>query len=58
MYYTADLDYRRVVALLREAGFRGFVSIEFEGKAHPDVGIPESVAMLRHAMASGVTSQD
>lgn len=47
MYYTADLDYRRVGQLLRDAGYRGYVSIEFEGRAHPNEGIAESVRMLR-----------
>jgi sugar phosphate isomerase/epimerase len=55
MYYTADLDYRRVARILRENGFRGYVSIEFEGKAHPDVGVPESVRMLREAFAVGAS---
>lgn len=50
MYYTADLDYRRIVHLLDEAGFNGYLSIEFEGNAHPNQGIPESVAMLRRAL--------
>ncbi|HEX5414559.1 MAG TPA: sugar phosphate isomerase/epimerase family protein [Chloroflexota bacterium] len=50
MYYTADLDYRRIGKMLRDVGFSGYVSIEFEGRAHPDQGIPESVAMLREAL--------
>lgn len=51
LYYTADLDYRRIGGMLRDAGFRGYVSIEFEGRAHPDQGLPASVAMLREAFA-------
>jgi sugar phosphate isomerase/epimerase len=53
IFYTADLDYRRIVRLLREAGFDGYLSLEFEGKAHPDQGIPESLAQLRDALATG-----
>jgi L-ribulose-5-phosphate 3-epimerase len=53
IFYTADLDYRRIVRLLREAGFDGYLSLEFEGKAHPDQGIPESLARLRDALAPG-----
>jgi sugar phosphate isomerase/epimerase len=49
LYYTADLDYRRVAGILRDAGFNGYVSLEFEGKAHPNEAIPESLAMLRDA---------
>src|SRR5438876_2999086 len=45
LYYAADLDYRRIARLLREADFRGYLSLEFEGKAHPDHGIPESLAL-------------
>ncbi len=51
MFYTPDLDYRRIGRLLRDAGFHGYVSIEFEGQAHPDQGLPEAVAMLRDAFA-------
>lgn len=50
IYYTADLDYPRIRAMLRDVGFTGYVSLEFEGRAHPDVGIPDSVAMLRSAL--------
>jgi sugar phosphate isomerase/epimerase len=49
IYYTADLDYRRVGGILKDAGFQGYASLEFEGKAHPDQAIPESIAMLRAA---------
>lgn len=51
IYYDAHLDYPRVVRLLRDVGFRGYVSIEFEGKVHPDQGIPESVTLVRAALA-------
>lgn len=51
LYYTADLDYPRIAAMLRDAGYRGYVSVEFEGEAHPDTGVPESIAMLREAFA-------
>jgi len=51
IYFTADLDYPRIAAMLRQARYRGYVSIEFEGEAHPDTGIPESIALLRAAFA-------
>lgn len=50
LYYTAHLDYLRIVRLLRDAGFHGYLSLEFEGQAHPDEGIPESLAVLRDAL--------
>jgi sugar phosphate isomerase/epimerase len=49
-WYTLDLDYKRIVRLLREADYRGFIGIEFEGKADASVGVPQSVALLRDAM--------
>lgn len=48
-----DLDYGRIAEMLRGAGnrdhYNGWLSIEFEGKAHPDEGIPAGVALLREA---------
>jgi L-ribulose-5-phosphate 3-epimerase len=48
-WYTLDLDYPRIGALLRKVGFRGYISLEFEGKEDPEVGVPKSIAMLRAA---------
>ncbi len=51
IYYTADLDYKRIAGILEDAEFTGYVSLEFEGKAHPKDAIPESVEMLRAAFS-------
>ncbi len=51
MFYDANLDYRRIGRMLSDGGFRGYVSIEFEGKAHPEEGIRRSVETLREAFA-------
>jgi sugar phosphate isomerase/epimerase len=48
-WYTLDLDYRRIAKILSDANYTGFVSVEFEGKENPDVGVPKSVAVLRKA---------
>lgn len=53
IYFTADLDYPRIAAMLRQANYHGYVSVEFEGAAHPDTGVPESIALLRAAFAYG-----
>jgi L-ribulose-5-phosphate 3-epimerase len=50
IYYTLDLDYGRIVGLLRDAGYRGFLSLENEGRARPDEGNPEALATLRAAL--------
>jgi L-ribulose-5-phosphate 3-epimerase len=48
-WYTLDLDYKRIARTLAKAGFRGYISLEFEGKEPADTGVPKSLAMLRDA---------
>jgi len=51
-WYTLDLDYGRIAAILRKHDYRGYVSLEFEGKEDADAAIPKSLAMLREAFAA------
>ena len=48
-WYTLDLDYERIGEMLRRHNYRGFVSIEFEGKEPPATAVPKSLALLRKA---------
>lgn len=48
-WYTLELDYPRIAAMLRRHGYRGYVSLEFEGKEDYRTAIPRSLAMLRQA---------
>ena len=48
-WYTLDLDYKRVARILADANYRGYVSLEFEGKDAADTAVPKSLAMLREA---------
>ncbi len=48
-WYTLDLDYKRVAAILAKVNYRGYVSLEMEGKADSERAVPESVEMLRKA---------
>ena len=48
-WYTLDLDYARIARILSDAGYTGFVCLEFEGKENPDVGVPRSLAVLHKA---------
>ncbi|WCJ58633.1 sugar phosphate isomerase/epimerase [Fontisphaera persica] len=48
-WYTLDLDYRRIAAILAEVNYQGYVAVEFEGKAPADEGVPRSLALLREA---------
>ncbi|MEW4567493.1 sugar phosphate isomerase/epimerase family protein [Tautonia sp. JC769] len=46
-WYALDLDYARIASILRDSGYRGWISLEFEGNEDAEVGVPESLAMLR-----------
>lgn len=50
-WYTLDLDYARIASILHKANYRGYVSLEFEGKADPLKAIPQSLVMLRKHFA-------
>lgn len=52
-WYTLDLDYSRVAGILAKAGYRGYVSLEFEGKENPDTAVPKSLDLLRKAFGIG-----
>lgn len=52
LWYTLDLDYDRIAAMLRTHKYGGFVSLEFEGKDDPKTAVPKSLAMLRKAFGS------
>ncbi len=48
-WYTLDLDYPRIAGILHDAGYTGYVSLEYEGKEHADTAVPKSIALLRRA---------
>ncbi len=48
-WYSIDIDYPWVAELLRRHQYRGWISLEFEGKADPQTAIPASLARLRNA---------
>ena len=50
-WYTLDLDYKRIAGILRKANFRGWVSLEMEGKEDPATAVPKSLEVLRTAFA-------
>ena len=50
-WYTLDIDYDRVAALLKAVDYSGYVSLEFEGQGDPAVEVPKSLALLRGALA-------
>lgn len=48
-WYTLDLDYKKVAKILADVNYRGYVSLEFEGKDPASSGVPKSIEMLRNA---------
>jgi L-ribulose-5-phosphate 3-epimerase len=48
-WYTLDLDYARIAKILRDVNYRGYISLEFEGKEDPATGVPKSLEVLRKA---------
>lgn len=52
IWYALDLDYKRIAAILRKYDYRGYVSLEFEGKEDPKTAIPKSLRVLREAFTA------
>lgn len=50
-YYTLNLDYKRIAGILRQANFRGYVSLEMEGKEKPETAVAKSIDVMREAFA-------
>lgn len=51
-WYTLDLDYLKIAKILRDVDYRGYVSLEFEGREDAKTAIPKSLAMLRSALTA------
>lgn len=52
-WYSLDLDYPRIASILRKHGYRGFVSLEFEGMEDYKTAIPKSLELMRQAFTRG-----
>ena len=50
-WYTLKINYDRVAEILREVDYRGYISLEFEGKEKHETAIPKSLAMLGKAFS-------
>jgi L-ribulose-5-phosphate 3-epimerase len=51
VWYTLDLDYRRIAGILRKANFIGYVSLEMEGNEPASTAVPKSLKLMRAAFA-------
>ncbi|WP_395618093.1 sugar phosphate isomerase/epimerase family protein [Aquirufa sp.] len=50
-WYSLELDYDRIVKILKDVNYHGYISIEFEGKEDAKSGVRKSVELLRKALA-------
>ncbi len=48
-WYSLDLDYQKIAAILRKANYKGWISLEFEGKEDYRTAIPKSLQLMRDA---------
>lgn len=48
-WYTLEIDYQRVARIFREVDYRGYVSVEFEGKEDALTAVPKSLELIRQA---------
>jgi len=46
VWYTLSLDYDRIFETLRRAGFKGWISLEFEGREDYESGVKKSFDLL------------
>lgn len=51
VWYTLDLDYKRIAGILRRANYRGYISLEMEGNEPAQTAVPKSLDVLRAAFA-------
>lgn len=51
-WYSLDIDYPWVAKLLSRHRYQGWISLEFEGQADPEVAVPASLARLKEAFSS------
>jgi L-ribulose-5-phosphate 3-epimerase len=51
LWYSLDIDYGKIAAMLRKHKYHGYVSLEFEGNEDWRTAIPQSLALLRGALA-------
>jgi sugar phosphate isomerase/epimerase len=49
LWYTLELDYDRIAKMLHKHNYRGYISLEFEGKEDPLTAVPKSLELLRKA---------
>lgn len=52
LWYSLDLDYKRIAQTLRKHNYHGYIALEFEGNEDWKTAIPKSLAVLRGAFGT------
>jgi len=52
LWYSLDLDYKRIAQILRRQNYHGYIALEFEGNEDWKTAIPKSLGVLRGAFAA------
>ena len=50
-WYALELDYAKIAEILKVHGYKGWISLEFEGNEDPETGVPKSLELLRRSFA-------
>lgn len=53
VWYTLDLDYAKIFEILRGVGFKGWISLEYEGREDPRTGVRKSRELLLKCIHGG-----
>jgi sugar phosphate isomerase/epimerase len=51
VWYTHEIDYKRVANILRAANYTGYIDLEMEGKENAETAVPKSLQVMREAFA-------
>jgi sugar phosphate isomerase/epimerase len=52
LWYSLDLDYKRIAEILRRHNYHGYIALEFEGNEDWKTAIPKSLSVLHEAFGA------
>ena len=47
VWYSLDVDYTEIYKILREVNYKGYISIEYEGREDPIIGVKKSIDLIK-----------
>lgn len=51
VWYTHDIDYKKIARILRSVNYAGYVDLEMEGRENAETAVPKSLEVMRKAFA-------